>query len=164
MISSGVLMARLEWLEEWGYLTASLSFLLLGMITFVYGWYAFFISFWSGMVEAALHLTNNLLFVVILLELFRTLLNFLKSHTVTLEPFLIKSSILIPTNPPAAAPDPARITIVSSTRSIAMLVHAPKASPTNTLRKNILAPNPATAKPKALPKKRPIRIRKMPPR
>jgi len=89
LIASGTLMARLEWLEEWGYLTASLSFLLLGMITFVYGWYAFFISFRAGMVEAALHLTNNLLFVVILLELFRTLLNFLKSHTVTLEPFLI---------------------------------------------------------------------------
>ncbi|HEX9759197.1 MAG TPA: phosphate-starvation-inducible PsiE family protein [Nitrospiria bacterium] len=89
MISSGTLMARLEFLEEWGYLTASLSFLLLGMITFIYGWYTFFISFQSGIVESALHLTNNLLFVVILLELFRTLLNFLKSHTVSLEPFLI---------------------------------------------------------------------------
>jgi len=82
-------LTRMEWFEEWGYLTASLSFLALGMVTFVYGWYAFFISLTAGIIEAALHLTNNLLFVVILLELFRTLLNFLKSHVVTLEPFLI---------------------------------------------------------------------------
>jgi len=33
-------------------------------------------------------LTNDLLFVVILLELFRTIINFLKSHVITLEPFL----------------------------------------------------------------------------
>ncbi len=88
-IKSGAWMGRLEWLEEWGYLTAGLSFLFLGMITFGYGWFFFFTSLKGGVIDAALHLTNNLLFVVILLELFRTLLNFLKSHVVTLEPFLI---------------------------------------------------------------------------
>ena len=89
MMSATAWLARMEWFEEWGYLTASLSFLVLGMFTFVYGWYAFFTSLTTGVVGAALHLTNNLLFVVILLELFRTLLNFLKSHVVTLEPFLV---------------------------------------------------------------------------
>jgi uncharacterized membrane protein (DUF373 family) len=38
--------------------------------------------------QAALTLTNDLLFVVILLELFRTVINYLKSHIITLEPFL----------------------------------------------------------------------------
>jgi uncharacterized membrane protein (DUF373 family) len=79
---------RLEWLEKWGYLTAGLSFLLLGMVSFAYGWYAFFITFQFGILHAALVLTNELLFVVILLELFRTVINFLKSHVITLEPFL----------------------------------------------------------------------------
>jgi uncharacterized membrane protein (DUF373 family) len=78
----------LEWLEKWGYLTAGLSFLLLGMIAFAYGWYSFFITLQSGVLHAALVLTNDLLFVVILLELFRTVINFLKSRVITLEPFL----------------------------------------------------------------------------
>jgi len=88
-MSATAWLARMEWFEEWGYLTASLSFLALGMFTFIYGWYFFFTSITGGVVDAALHLTNNLLFVVILLELFRSLLNFLKSHVVTLEPFLV---------------------------------------------------------------------------
>jgi len=33
----------LESLERWGYLTAGLSFLLLGMLSFAYGWYNFLI-------------------------------------------------------------------------------------------------------------------------
>ncbi len=78
----------LERLEKWGYLTAGLSFLLLGMIGFAYGWYSFLITFQSGVLRAALILTNDLLFVVILLELFRTVINFLKSRVITLEPFL----------------------------------------------------------------------------
>jgi len=82
------LVHKLEWLEKWGYLTAGLSFLLLGMVIFTYGWYAFFVAFRSGTFHAVLTLTNDLLFVLILLELFRTVINFLKSHVITLEPFL----------------------------------------------------------------------------
>jgi len=78
----------LEWLEQWGYLTAGLSFLLLGMLTFAYAWYTFLITLEAGILKAALTLTNDLLFVVILLELFRTVVNYLKSHVITLEPFL----------------------------------------------------------------------------
>lgn len=82
------LVRKLEWLEKWGYLTAGLSFLVLGMISFIYGWYDFLVTFRSGIFHAVLTLTNELLFVVILLELFRTVINFLKSHVITLEPFL----------------------------------------------------------------------------
>ncbi len=78
----------LEWLEKWGYLTAGLSFLLLGMVSFTSAWYDFFLTMRLGVLRAALVLTNELLFVVILLELFRTVINFLKSRVVTLEPFL----------------------------------------------------------------------------
>jgi uncharacterized membrane protein (DUF373 family) len=78
----------LEWLEEWGYLTAGLSFLLLGMLTFAYAWVTFFLALDGGVLKAGLILTNDLLFVVILLELFRTVVNYVKSHVITLEPFL----------------------------------------------------------------------------
>jgi uncharacterized membrane protein (DUF373 family) len=78
----------LEWLEQWGYLTAGLSFLVVGMMTFVYSWAAFFTTLHSGVLRASLVLTNDLLFVIILLELFRTVVNFLKSHVITLQPFL----------------------------------------------------------------------------
>ena len=79
---------QLEWLEQWGYLTAGLSFLLLGMVTFVYSWVTFFSMLDRGVLAAGLILTHDLLFVIILLELFRTVVNFLKSRVITLEPFL----------------------------------------------------------------------------
>src|SRR2546425_755258 len=41
-----------------------------------------------GSPPAALTLIHDLLLVVILLELFRTIINFLKTHVITLEPFL----------------------------------------------------------------------------
>jgi uncharacterized membrane protein (DUF373 family) len=78
----------LEQLEEWGYLTAGLSFLLVGMVTFVYAWIAFFSALDAGVLHAVLLVTNDFLFVLILLELFRTVINFLKLRVVTLEPFL----------------------------------------------------------------------------
>jgi uncharacterized membrane protein (DUF373 family) len=78
----------LEWLEQWGYMTAGLSFLFVGMMIFVYGWSTFFASLQEQPIRASLVLTNDLLFVIILLELFRTVVNFLKSRVITLEPFL----------------------------------------------------------------------------
>jgi uncharacterized membrane protein (DUF373 family) len=78
----------LEWMEQWGYITAGLSFLFLGMVVFSFGWYSFFSELPNGVLAASLTLMNDLLLVIILLELFRTVLNFLKTHTVTLEPFL----------------------------------------------------------------------------
>jgi uncharacterized membrane protein (DUF373 family) len=78
----------MEALEKYGYLSAGLSFLLLGMAVFAYGWVSFARSFQQGLPAAVLGLMNDLLLVVILLELFRTVINFLKDRTISLEPFL----------------------------------------------------------------------------
>jgi len=81
-------MRTMEQLEKYGYITAGLSFLFLGMVVFIYGWYEFLLGFKENIPRAVLVLMNELLLVVILLELFRTIINFLKSRTISLEPFL----------------------------------------------------------------------------
>ena len=87
--AGGDLQTRLmERLEKYGYITAGVSFLLLGMVVFVYGWFDFLTTFRANLPRAVLALMNELLLVVILLELFRTIINFLKSRTISLEPFL----------------------------------------------------------------------------
>ncbi len=78
----------MEWLERWGYITAGLSFLVLGMAVFAFGWISFFAHLSKGVLNAAMGLMVDLLLVIIFLELFRTILEFLKTHTLTLEPFL----------------------------------------------------------------------------
>jgi uncharacterized membrane protein (DUF373 family) len=78
----------MEWLEKWGYITAGVSFLALGMVVFFHGWGSFFSSLHEGLLKASMRLMVELLLVIIFLELFRTLLEFLKTHTLTLEPFL----------------------------------------------------------------------------
>ncbi len=78
----------MERLEKYGYVTAGISFLFLGMVVFVYGWFEFLLGLQGNLSRAVLVLMNDLLLVVILLELFRTIINFLKSRTISLEPFL----------------------------------------------------------------------------
>jgi len=78
----------MEWLEKWGYITAGISFLILGMVVFLNGWGTFLFSLHAGVLKAAMRLMVDLLLVIIFMELFRTLLEFLKTHTLTLEPFL----------------------------------------------------------------------------
>ncbi|MEW6681466.1 MAG: phosphate-starvation-inducible PsiE family protein [Nitrospirota bacterium] len=78
----------MEVLDGWGYITAGISFLALGMVVFVHAWYAFAITVGSTVVPAVLGLLHDLLLVIILLELFRTIINFLKTKAITLEPFL----------------------------------------------------------------------------
>ena len=78
----------METLDGMGYVTAGFSFLLLGMIVFAHAWYAFIITFTAGVLPAVLNMLHDLLLVVILLELFRTIINFLKTYIITLEPFL----------------------------------------------------------------------------
>ena len=78
----------METLDGLGYVTAGFSFLLLGMIVFSHAWYAFITTFASGVLPAVLAMIHDLLLVVILLELFRTIINFLKTYVITLEPFL----------------------------------------------------------------------------
>ena len=62
--------------------------LALGMVVFVHAWYIFATTVGSQVLSAVLALVHDLLLVIILLELFRTIINFLKTKTITLEPFL----------------------------------------------------------------------------
>ena len=78
----------METLDGLGYITTGFSFLLIGMVVFAHSWYVFILSVGSKTVPAVLALVHDLLLVIILLELFRTIINFLKTKTITLEPFL----------------------------------------------------------------------------
>src|SRR5207302_9474575 len=76
--------------------TAGFSFLILGMIVFAHAWYAFITTFAAGELHAVLVLIHDLLLVVILLELFRTIINCLKTYVISLEPFLYIGIIASP--------------------------------------------------------------------
>ena len=79
----------MEWLDRWGYVTAGMSLLLLGMLIFGHSWYAFVQgAFKSGLLVAGLKLLNDLLLVIILLELYRTVIRFLQTGILALEPYL----------------------------------------------------------------------------
>lgn len=80
----------MEWLDRWGYITAGMSLLILGMLIFAHSWYVFMIvAFNQGsLLVAGLKLLNDLLLVIILLELFRTVVRFLQTEILALEPYL----------------------------------------------------------------------------
>lgn len=78
----------MQWLDWWGYITAGLSFLCLGMLVFAYSWYGFAWDARKAFLPSVLSLVNDLLLVIILLELSRTIIRFLQTDTITLEPFL----------------------------------------------------------------------------
>ncbi|HEV8540180.1 MAG TPA: phosphate-starvation-inducible PsiE family protein [Nitrospiraceae bacterium] len=80
---------RMEWLDRWGYITAGLSLLFLGMLIFAHSWTIFIQeAVQEGLLLAGLKLLNNLLLVIILLELSRTVVRFLQTDILTLEPYL----------------------------------------------------------------------------
>ncbi len=82
-------LTRLEWLDRWGYITAGLSLLILGMLIFAQSWISFIMmATKTGLLPAGLRLLNDLLLVIILLELFRTVVRFLQTEVLTLEPYL----------------------------------------------------------------------------
>ena len=85
---SGTTIGVMETLDGWGYITAGISFLALGMVVFVHAWYIFATTVGSQVLPGVLALVHDLLLVIILLELFRTIINFLKTKIITLEPFL----------------------------------------------------------------------------
>jgi uncharacterized membrane protein (DUF373 family) len=92
-IHRGEMMKRwcgyMEWLDRLGYATAGLSLLILGMLIFGHAWYSFAIKAGHiGLLPAGLKLLNDLLLVIILLELFRTVVRFLQTEVLTLEPYL----------------------------------------------------------------------------
>src|SRR3982751_1638236 len=80
----------MEWLDRWGYITAGMSLLILGMLIFAHSWYIFMVvAFNKGaLLVAGLKLLNDLLLVIILLELFRTVVRFLQTEVLELEPYL----------------------------------------------------------------------------
>jgi uncharacterized membrane protein (DUF373 family) len=85
---SGTTIGLLETLDGWGYITAGFSFLALGMVVFVHAWYMFVTTISGRVLSAVLALIHDLLLVIIVLELSRTIVNFLKTKIITLEPFL----------------------------------------------------------------------------
>ncbi len=79
----------MEWLDFWGYVTAGLSLLILGMLIFAQSWYTFIeTANKAGLLPAGLRLLNDLLLVIILLELYRTVIRFLQTGILALEPYL----------------------------------------------------------------------------
>jgi len=79
----------MEWLDRLGYLTAGFSLLLLGLLIFAHAWYVFAIKAGEfGLLPSGLKLLNDLLLVIILLELFRTVIRFLQTEVLDLEPYL----------------------------------------------------------------------------
>jgi uncharacterized membrane protein (DUF373 family) len=79
----------MEWLDRLGYLTAGFSLLLLGMLIFAHAWYVFVTKAGQlGLLPSGLKLLNDLLLVIILLELFRTVIRFLQTEILDLEPYL----------------------------------------------------------------------------
>lgn len=80
----------MEWLDRWGYITAGFSLLVLGMLIFAHSWFVFVINATNkaGLLVAGLKLLNDLLLVIIVLELFRTVVRFLQTEILALEPYL----------------------------------------------------------------------------
>jgi uncharacterized membrane protein (DUF373 family) len=87
-VTNGMTINLMETLDGWGYITTGFSFLMISMVLSVHAWYAFAVSVGVKAVPAVLALIHELLLVIILLELFRTIINFLKTKIITLEPFL----------------------------------------------------------------------------
>lgn len=79
----------MEWLDRLGYLTAGFSLLVLGMLIFAEAWFLFVTKAGQvGLLQSGLKLLNDLLLVIILLELFRTVIRFLQTEILDLEPYL----------------------------------------------------------------------------
>ncbi|MDX2252271.1 MAG: phosphate-starvation-inducible PsiE family protein [Nitrospira sp.] len=78
----------MEALDGFGYFTTGLSFLAVSIVLFLRAWYVFAMTVGADAVPAVLGLVHDLLLVIILLELFRTTINFLKTKVIILEPFL----------------------------------------------------------------------------
>jgi uncharacterized membrane protein (DUF373 family) len=79
----------MDWLDRLGYITAGFSLLILGMVIFAHAWYTFLLRPQHvSVLPAGLKLLNDLLLVIILLELFRTVVRFLQTEILELEPYL----------------------------------------------------------------------------
>jgi uncharacterized membrane protein (DUF373 family) len=83
------LYAWMERLDRWGYVTVGLSLLLISIAMFAHAWMDFLRASQDGsFLLHAITLVNNLLLVIILLELFRTIVRFLETDILRIEPYL----------------------------------------------------------------------------
>jgi uncharacterized membrane protein (DUF373 family) len=81
--------AWMERLDRWGYITVGFSLLLISVLLFAHSWAEFIESAQSGaFFGSSLTHINNLLLVVILLELFRTIIRSLETDAFRVEPYL----------------------------------------------------------------------------
>ncbi len=79
----------MERLDRWGCITVRFSLFAVSMIWFLQSWAEFVASVQTGpLLLNGLNLVNNLLLVVTLVELFRTILRFLETDTLRVEPYL----------------------------------------------------------------------------
>ena len=79
----------MERLDRWGYITVGFSLLGISMGIFAHSWLIFARSAnENSFLLSAITLVNNLLLVVILLELFRTIVRFLETDILRVEPYL----------------------------------------------------------------------------
>ncbi len=78
----------LEWGDQGVYIATGVAFLTIGCAIFVYSWVTFYLRLNDGFLNAALGLIHDLLLVLIILEIMRTIIAYVKIHTVLLQPFL----------------------------------------------------------------------------
>lgn len=80
----------MERLDRWGYTFVGLSLLVVGMFLFIHSWVSFVRSVDNdSALSSSLILVNKLLLVIILLELFRTIIRFLETEILRVEPYLV---------------------------------------------------------------------------
>ena len=81
--------AWMERLDRWGYITVGFSLLVISVLLFVHSWAQFATAYRTEpFLLISLTLVNQLLLVIILLELFRTIARFLETDTLRVEPYL----------------------------------------------------------------------------
>jgi uncharacterized membrane protein (DUF373 family) len=78
----------MEKFDKFIYLMTGISFLIIGVGAFFYSWFIFASEIHKGFLHAILTLINDLLLVMIIMEILRTIINYLKSQDILLEPFL----------------------------------------------------------------------------
>jgi uncharacterized membrane protein (DUF373 family) len=80
--------AWLEWGDQGIYIATGVAFLIIGCAIFISSWVTFFFRLNDGFLNASLGLIHDLLLVLIILEILRTIITYVKIHAVLLEPFL----------------------------------------------------------------------------
>ena len=71
------------------YLMTGISFLIIGVGAFIYSWIIFTSEIRKGFLHAILTLINDLLLVLIIMEILRTIINYLNHRTFSLSLFFI---------------------------------------------------------------------------